>query len=80
LFVAGGCWTTSWTTKPNLKPPPHPEEYTVPPADDARFSAPIEYPKGTLNQDMIKKPSSDQDGPGGGPSRFGAGPGSSHGF
>ena len=70
LLFAVGCWTT----EPSLKPPPHPEELTVPPQDVPRFSAPIEYPKGTLNNDMIKKPPTDPT-KGQDPSRFGQPPG-----
>ena len=70
LLVAAGCWTT----EPSLKPPPHPEEYTIPPQDDSRFSAPIEYPKGTLNQDTIKKPEPTDPSSPASASRFG-GPG-----
>lgn len=56
LVVAlGGCWSEKQT----LRPPPPAECYTLPPADDARFSAPIEYPRGTLNNDLIKKPKGD---------------------
>jgi len=38
---------------PNLKSPVV-EQYTLPPADDARFSSPPAYPKETLNQDLPK--------------------------
>src|SRR5262245_46134243 len=43
------------TSGPNLKPP-LPERFALPPADDARFSEPISYPKDSLNQDTIVKP------------------------
>jgi hypothetical protein len=70
LLCAAGCFTT----EPSLKPPPHPEELAVPPQDDPRFSAPVEYPKGTLNNDLLMKPDSDPNKfPD--PSRFGTGPG-----
>jgi hypothetical protein len=69
VLLVAGCWTT----EQSLKPPPHPEEYTVPPTEDSRFSTPIEYPKGALNNDLIKKnSSSDSQNPG---ARFGTGPG-----
>ena len=32
-------------TESRIKPPPLREEYTLPPADDARFSAPPVFPK-----------------------------------
>jgi hypothetical protein len=31
-----------------------PEQYVLPPADDARFSQPVSYPKETLNQEPVK--------------------------
>ena len=51
LFGVSGCWTT----QPELKPPKQPEVIAVPPQEDARFSQPIQYPKGTLNQEPTKK-------------------------
>jgi hypothetical protein len=47
---------------PNLKTP-IPEQYTLPPVDDARFSNPPSYPKDTLNQDTPKLTSKDKDAP-----------------
>jgi hypothetical protein len=44
---------------PNLKTP-MPERFALPPADDARFSEPIAYPKDTLNQDSVIKPGNNQ--------------------
>src|SRR5437763_1431404 len=38
---------------PNLRTP-MPEQYVLPPSDDARFSQPVSYPKETLNQEPIK--------------------------
>jgi hypothetical protein len=38
---------------PNLRTPA-PEEYSLPPDDDARFSQPIAYPKETLNREPMK--------------------------
>src|SRR4051794_20940876 len=51
--IAGlsGCATSA----PSLKTP-MPERFALPPADDARFSEPISYPKDTLNQDQVIKP------------------------
>jgi hypothetical protein len=51
LLGLAGCWTT----EPQLKPPPAPEEYVIPPADDPRFSAPPAFPPNTLNQGLPKK-------------------------
>ncbi len=50
VYLILGCTTTD-----NLKPPKKPEEFKVPPVEDKRFSQPIEYPKGTLNNEPIKK-------------------------
>ncbi len=38
---------------PNItpRPPKHPEELTLPPLAEAKFSSPPKYPDGTLNQD-----------------------------
>jgi hypothetical protein len=73
LLGVVGCYST----EPNLKPAPHPEEYVLPPSDDARFSSYISYPKELLNTDSIKKDTSTPGaiGPGRGPTRFGAGGG-----
>lgn len=43
------------TSGPNLKTP-MPERFALPPTDDPRFSEPIAYPKDTLNQDNVIKP------------------------
>jgi hypothetical protein len=68
------------TSEPSLKPPLH-EVWTLPPGDDARFSSPIAYPKETLNQDRIRKDSSDQPGAGfKGPSRAGMSGGAMGGY
>ena len=50
VYLFLGCTTTD-----NLKPPKKPEEFKVPPVEDKRFSQPIQYPKGTLNNEPIKK-------------------------
>lgn len=63
----------------NLKPPLQ-EDYHLPPADDARFSQPIAYPKESLNADRLKR---DAGLSGAGfktPPRIGAGPGGVGGF
>jgi hypothetical protein len=67
-------------TEPNLKPPPQPEEFAVPPEDDRRFSDYQSYPPETLKEDLMKKNHKDpQDGsPGGSGSHFGAGSGMGH--
>jgi hypothetical protein len=48
--VALLAWVGCRAPEPNIKPPLH-EEYNLPPAEDARFSSPIAYPKETMNQD-----------------------------
>jgi hypothetical protein len=45
-----GCATSRG---PDLKTP-IPEQYSLPPADDSRFTQPVSYPKDVLNQDTIK--------------------------
>jgi hypothetical protein len=71
-LIITGCWHTA----PSLKPPPRPEVLVVPPSDDSRFSSPIEYPKGTLNQDILPKAPSSNSQKGPNDTRFGAGMGS----
>lgn len=44
------------TTRQQIKPPPGPEEFKVPPVADERYSRPPRYPKGTLNQNQIARP------------------------
>jgi hypothetical protein len=56
--------TGCWSTQPSLRPPPRADEYILPPAEEARFSNPIEYPKELLNADGLKKKQSE---PGKGP-------------
>jgi len=51
MLVGLGCATR----KDHLKPPPIREELRTPPADEARFSRPIEYPKEVLNEDVLAK-------------------------
>jgi hypothetical protein len=62
-----------------VPPPKHPDEYKLPPDQDARFSKPVEYPNNVLNEDKIRKPADpDANVPGknGGPGgKFGGGPG-----
>jgi len=43
------------TMDQQVKPPIPPEEYRPPPDNDRRYSAPIEYPKDTMDQDMMLK-------------------------
>jgi hypothetical protein len=70
------CLTGCWETEANLRPPKQPEEYRLPPEDDARFSSPPSYPKGTLNQDYIKKDKErEENNKPGFPSSHGGGPG-----
>jgi len=54
--VLGGALGCSTSGGPNLRTPV-PEQYALPPADDARFSQPVSYPKEVLNQEPIKAPS-----------------------
>lgn len=82
LLLAGlgfvGC---TWSDK-EVRPPKPPEEFVVPPEDDARYGKPHEYPKDTLDQDMLLKKTKDggksTPGPigGRGPGAMGCGPSS----
>jgi hypothetical protein len=47
-------WTGCHEAEPRIKPPSHPE-YILPPADDARFSSPPNYPKETLDAGQFQK-------------------------
>jgi hypothetical protein len=75
LLCLAGCRSSG----PELRPPPAPEEFNMPPADDPRFSGPPIYPKGTLNQGLLKRDKDrDENGPDGPPRglpRMGAGAG-----
>jgi hypothetical protein len=55
------------------RPPQPPEQYVVPPADDARFSQPIHFPKDKLNQDNRDKDDDEKAPPIRSPGRMGAG-------
>jgi hypothetical protein len=59
----------------NLRPPKHPEEFTVPPENDPRFAQPVSYPKSTLFQDSIHKLEGEPGAPGGGAGMRGPGMG-----
>jgi hypothetical protein len=51
VSMATGCYHAPHD--PN-RPPPHPEEFKLPPAEDARFSKPVQYPKNLLNTDILQ--------------------------
>ncbi len=73
LLALMGC-NTAQTVK---RLPNHPEEYTVPPSDDPRFSQPIKLPEKVLyKDDPLKEQESPLAGPGG---KGGAGSGPSFG-
>jgi hypothetical protein len=40
---------TGCTTYNHLRPPKPPEDFTLPPQNDSRYSMPVEYPKDTQN-------------------------------
>lgn len=68
--VASGCHHAPHDP---TRPPPHPEEFKLPPAEDARFSKPVQYPKNLLNNDVLQSRMAKKDsnkGPG-----MGKGPG-----
>ncbi len=50
LLALAGCYTPDPDLKPKI-----PEEYVLPPRDDTRFSSPPQFPKETLDQDILKK-------------------------
>ncbi len=77
LLIAFLCLCGCQTTDGPIKPPPHPEDFILPPSDDPKWNAPPAYPEKTLNQGLPKK-DKDGDNPPGSlrvPGRFGAGPG-----
>lgn len=69
-----GCATQPSTI---VLPPGPPDEYRLPPENDARFSQPPTYPRDVLNQGPTKKNYSAGGGPGGGGPRLGGAPSSS---
>ena len=69
LLLVTGCLSN----KPNLRPPKRPEEFTLPPETEARFSKPITYPEGTPNSSTPKKKLLGNPGPMNSPSGFGVG-------
>jgi hypothetical protein len=46
VYILAGCASSD----PH-KAPKHPEEFTVPPSEDARYSQPPTFPKDAMNQD-----------------------------
>lgn len=76
LGLAGlvGCETTDQ----QVRPPKPPEEFRAPPDNDPRYNSPMEYPKETLEADMLLKKARDaaKSGPGTpGPTRMPGRPG-----
>jgi hypothetical protein len=59
LLDLAGCTTP---TGP-IKPTPKPEEFTLPPAGETRFSQPPTYPAKTLNEGMLRKDRDKDDAP-----------------
>jgi hypothetical protein len=49
----GGAFGCATPKGPNLLTP-MPEQYTVPPTGDARYTDPVSYPKDVLNQEPVK--------------------------
>ena len=43
------------TTEPQIKPPKMPEEFNAPPDNDPRYNKPIEYPKETMDEDILQR-------------------------
>jgi hypothetical protein len=69
LMAMVGCYSTERRV---IQPPKNPEVYALPPENDSKWDKPLEYPKGTLNQDSVKLPEKD-DGKPAGPGMRGAG-------
>jgi hypothetical protein len=69
LLALAGCQTPDAELKPKYQP----EEYTVPPDGETRFSSHINYPKETLFNDVIKKDAVTPKDPFQHSPRFGAG-------
>jgi hypothetical protein len=69
VFGMAGC------ASPNiaLKPPKHPEEFKLPPDEEAKYSEPLKYPDGYLNKDDSNKGSNMPGGPNGPPGAGGMG-------
>jgi hypothetical protein len=61
LWGLAGCATSTGEIK---KPPKPPEEYNLPPENDARFNQPIEYPKEALEKDPLQQKAKGKDTPG----------------
>lgn len=73
LLVVTGCYTTE---RVRIRPPKREEVYALPPVADARFDEPLKYPKGLLNQDVVRSgKTADMKGPPGGGPNMGAGGG-----
>ena len=47
------------TTEQQVRPPKPQEEFRAPPEDDMRYTKPMEYPKETMDQDMLIKKARD---------------------
>ncbi len=70
LLALAGC------ANPNIKHlPPRPEEYTVPPVDDPKYSEPIKFPDKVMYKDDPLKSQDSMGGPGGRAGLAGAGGG-----
>jgi hypothetical protein len=53
-----GLWGCE-STEQQIRPPKPREEFRAPPEDDLRYSRPMEYPKETMDQDMLMKKARD---------------------
>jgi hypothetical protein len=47
------------STRDQVRPPKPQEEFKAPPENDPRYSKPIEYPRETMEQDMLLKKAKD---------------------
>jgi hypothetical protein len=82
LASFGGALGCTTNRGPDLRTPV-PEQYSLPPTDDSRFTQPVSYPQDVLNQDPIKPASGgklpSQQGPMPGGGGMGGGRGASPG-
>ncbi|MFO0844425.1 MAG: hypothetical protein U0797_18850 [Gemmataceae bacterium] len=59
LLLAAAAVAGCETTDNYVRPPKPPEEFNAPPANDPRYSGPVEYPREVMEQDMLQKKAKD---------------------
>lgn len=63
LFVSAAAVAGCETTDNYVRPPKPPEEFNAPPANDPRYSGPVEYPREVMEQDTLLKKAKDNKTP-----------------